>query len=272
MDKRIVSFGLLALLASQALQAQDIIVTNDLRIIEAHRLEIGESRLFYTESPSSDAAFVSIMKSDVLVLRRSDGTKMLFDDAAPQPQQASQSAAEPQIAPPLVVEEAEATRTPASQGVKPSQPSPAPVASTTGFLLRPGSKVYVYVNSDNSCEAVVQRMIVECIEEQGLWTLVSKPQQAQFQIGYQLNAKGQGKGIMAIESMKADLQTQTSGSLTQSREGYVVIGAERVDEDSVLANSAFGRKYCALLKTLMQDIQQGNKSELLTSAQEYLTF
>lgn len=268
MDRKTLSFGLLALLATQALQAQDIIVTNDLRIIEAQRLEIGESRLFYTESKSNDAAFVSILKSDVLVLRRSDGTKMLFDDVAPQPQQASQPAEEPQMAPPLAVEE-EKEVTPQSQTVK---VSPTPATSNKVFLLKPGSKVYVYVNSDNSCEAVVQRMIVECIEEQGLWTLVSKPQQAQFQIGYQLNAKGQGKGIMAIESMKADLQTQTSGSLTQSREGYVVIGAERVDEDSVLANSAFGRKYCALLKTLMQDIQQGNKSELLTSAQEYLTF
>lgn len=264
MDRKTLSFGLLALLASQALQAQDIIVTNDLRIIEAHRLEIGESRLFYSESPSSDAAFVSIMKSDVLVLRRSDGTKMLFDDAAPQPQ----PAAEPLIAPPLVVEEAEATRTPASQGVKPSQPSPAPVASTTGFLLRPGSKVYVYVNPDNSCEAVVQRMIVTCIKEQGLWTLVSSPDQAQFQIGYRLNVSGNGRGIMAIEATDAS----SSGSLTKNRKGYVVIGSEMVDEHSVLDNSTFGRKYCNKLESLIQDIQEGNTSELLSSVREHLTY
>lgn len=264
MDRKTLSFGLLALLASQALQAQDIIVTNDLRIIEAHRLEIGESRLFYSESPSSDAAFVSIMKSDVLVLRRSDGTKMLFDDAAPQPQ----PAAEPLIAPPLVVEEAEAARTPASQGVKPSQPSPAPVASTTGFLLRPGSKVYVYVNPDNSCEAVVQRMIVNCIKEQGLWTLVSSPDQAQFQIGYRLNVSGNGRGIMAIEATDAS----SSGSLTKNRKGYVVIGSEMVDEHSVLDNSTFGRKYCNKLESLIQDIQEGNTSELLSSAREFLTY
>lgn len=264
MDRKTLSFGLLALLATQALQAQDIIVTNDLRIIEAHRLEIGESRLFYSESPSSDAAFVSIMKSDVLVLRRSDGTKMLFDDAAPQPQ----PAAEPLIAPPLVVEEAEATRTPESQGVKPSQPSPAPVASTTGFLLRPGSKVYVYVNPDNSCEAVVQRMIVNCIKEQGLWTLVSSPDQAQFQIGYRLNVSGNGRGIMAIEATDAS----SSGSLTKNRKGYVVIGSEMVDEHSVLDNSAFGRKYCNKLESLIQDIQEGNTSELLSSAREFLTY
>lgn len=265
MDRKTLSFGLLALLATQALQAQDIIVTNDLRIIEAHRLEIGESRLFYSESPSSDAAFVSIMKSDVLVLRRSDGTKMLFDDAAPQPQ----PAAEPLIAPPLVVEEAEATRTPASQGVKPSQPSPAPVASTTGFLLRPGSKVYVYVNPDNSCEAVVQRMIVTCIKEQGLWTLVSSPDQAQFQIGYRLNVSGNGRGIMAIEATDA---TSSSGSLTKNRKGYVVIGSEMVDEHSVLDNSTFGRKYCNKLESLIQDIQEGNTSELFSSAREFLTY
>lgn len=265
MDRKTLSFGLLALLASHALQAQDIIVTNDLRIIEAHRLEIGESRLFYSESPSSDAAFVSIMKSDVLVLRRSDGTKMLFDDAAPQPQ----PAAEPLIAPPLVVEEAEAASTPASQSVKPSQPSPAPVASTTGFLLRPGSKVYVYVNSDNSCEAVVQRMIVTCIKEQGLWTLVSSPDQAQFQIGYRLNVSGNGRGIMAIEATDA---TSSSGSLTKNRKGYVVIGSEMVDEHSVLDNSTFGRKYCNKLESLIQDIQEGNTSELLSSAREFLTY
>lgn len=264
MDRKTLSFGLLALLATQALQAQDIIVTNDLRIIEAHRLEIGESRLFYTESKSNDAAFVSILKSDVLVLRRSDGTKMLFDDAAPQPQ----PAAEPLIAPPLVVEEAEATRTPESQGVKPSQPSPAPVASTTGFLLRPGSKVYVYVNPDNSCEAVVQRMIVTCIKEQGLWTLVSSPDQAQFQIGYRLNVSGNGRGIMAIEATDAS----SSGSLTKNRKGYVVIGSEMVDEHSVLDNSAFGRKYCNKLESLIQDIQEGNTSELLSSAREFLTY
>lgn len=265
MDRKTLSFGLLALLATQALQAQDIIVTNDLRIIEAQRLEIGESRLFYTESKSNDAAFVSILKSDVLVLRRSDGTKMLFDDAAPQPQ----PAAEPLIAPPLVVEEAEATRTPASQGVKPSQPSPAPVASTTGFLLRPGSKVYVYVNPDNSCEAVVQRMIVNCIKEQGLWTLVSSPDQAQFQIGYRLNVSGNGRGIMAIEATDA---TSSSGSLSKNRKGYVVIGSEMVDEHSVLDNSTFGRKYCNKLESLIQDIQEGNTSELLSSAREFLTY
>lgn len=265
MDRKTLSFGLLALLATQALQAQDIIVTNDLRIIEAQRLEIGESRLFYTESKSNDAAFVSILKSDVLVLRRSDGTKMLFDDVAPQPQ----PEAEPLIAPPLVVEEAEATRTPASQGVKPSQPSPAPVASTTGFLLRPGSKVYVYVNPDNSCEAVVQRMIVTCIKEQGLWTLVSSPDQAQFQIGYRLNVSGNGRGIMAIEATDA---TSSSGSLTKNRKGYVVIGSEMVDEHSVLDNSTFGRKYCNKLESLIQDIQEGNTSELLSSVREHLTY
>lgn len=263
MDRKTLSFGLLALLATQALQAQDIIVTNDLRIIEAQRLEIGESRLFYTESKSNDAAFVSILKSDVLVLRRSDGTKMLFDDVAPQPQ----PAAEPLIAPPLVVEEAEATRTPESQSVKPSQPSPAPVASTKGFLLRPGSKVYVYVNPDNSCEAVVQRMIVNCIKEQGLWTLVSSPDQAQFQIGYRLNVSGNGRGIMAIEATDA-----SSGSLTKNRKGYVVIGSEMVDEHSVLDNSTFGRKYCNKLESLIQDIQEGNTSELLSSAREFLTY
>lgn len=265
MDRKTLSFGLLALLASQALQAQDIIVTNDLRIIEAHRLEIGESRLFYTESKSNDAAFVSILKSDVLVLRRSDGTKMLFDDVAPQPQQASQPAEEPQMAPPLAVEE-EKEVTPQSQTVK---VSPTPAASNKVFLLKPGSKVYVYVNSDNSCEAVVQRMIVECIEEQGLWTLVSSPDQAQFQIGYRLNVSGNGRGIMAIEATDA---SSSSGPLTKNRKGYVVIGSEMVDEHSVLDNSTFGRKYCNKLESLIQDIQEGNTSELLSSAREFLTY
>lgn len=264
MDRKTLSFGLLALLATQALQAQDIIVTNDLRIIEAHRLEIGESRLFYSESPSSDAAFVSIMKSDVLVLRRSDGTKMLFDDAAPQPQQASQPAEEPQMAPPLAVEE-EKEVTPQSQTVK---VSPTPATSNKVFLLKPGSKVYVYVNPDNSCEAVVQRMIVSCIKEQGLWTLVSSPDQAQFQIGYRLNVSGNGRGIMAIEATDAT----SSGSLTKNRKGYVVIGSEMVDEHSVLDNSTFGRKYCNKLESLIQDIQEGNTSELLSSAREFLTY
>ena len=64
------------LLGTQMLFAQDIIVTNEGESLKVYNMEIGPSSIFYQLSESSNAEIKRIAKSEVLIIRKTDGTKI----------------------------------------------------------------------------------------------------------------------------------------------------------------------------------------------------
>ena len=64
------------LFGTQMLFAQDIIVTNEGESLKVYNMEIGPSAIFYQLSESPNAEIKRIAKSDVLIIRKTDGTKI----------------------------------------------------------------------------------------------------------------------------------------------------------------------------------------------------
>lgn len=70
-----IALSLLSATALQA-QAQDILVTNDGESMKVYNLEIGPSSIFYQLSAEANAETKRIAKSDVLIIKKADGTKI----------------------------------------------------------------------------------------------------------------------------------------------------------------------------------------------------
>lgn len=64
------------LLTTQIAFAQDVLVTNDGESLKVYNLEIGPSAIFYQLSQAEGAEIKRIAKSDVLIIRKADGTKI----------------------------------------------------------------------------------------------------------------------------------------------------------------------------------------------------
>lgn len=67
---------LIALTVLQVGYAQDLVVTNNGETYEVYNLEIGDQAIFYQLENKSDAEFKRMKKSDILIIRKKDGTKL----------------------------------------------------------------------------------------------------------------------------------------------------------------------------------------------------
>ena len=61
---------------SLGVYCQDVLVTNEGESLKVYNLEIGPSTIFYQLSDASNAEIKRIAKSDVLIIRKADGTKI----------------------------------------------------------------------------------------------------------------------------------------------------------------------------------------------------
>lgn len=68
-----------ACLTSSFASAQDMIVTNDGKSIKAYNLEISSNSVFYQLENKSDAPLQKMLKSEILIIKKADGTKLDFD-------------------------------------------------------------------------------------------------------------------------------------------------------------------------------------------------
>ena len=83
-------------LFTTAIQAQDIIVTNDGESIKAYNVEIGQKNVFFQRSPELNSEIKRIDKKTILIIRMADGTKI---DPNATTEQASRSAEQQIIRP-----------------------------------------------------------------------------------------------------------------------------------------------------------------------------
>lgn len=81
---------LIFLFSALLLSAQDIIVKNSGETIKAYNLEASGTSVFFQLSAEPDAPLQKLPKTEILVVRKADGTKLDFD--APQPAAQQQTA------------------------------------------------------------------------------------------------------------------------------------------------------------------------------------
>lgn len=58
--------------------SQDMIVTNDGTSLKVYNLEVSSNSVFYQLEDKSDAPIQKMMKSDILIIKKADGTKLDF--------------------------------------------------------------------------------------------------------------------------------------------------------------------------------------------------
>lgn len=151
--------------------AQDIIVKNDGSVINAYRTDYQGQFVYYQTEDSDDAPILRIKKEDVLSIRLADGTAITPNAAQPAPandQQNEKSAS-------VVVER--------------DFPD-VDLTDYHGFLLTKGNCVYVTYNTKVDYEIAAVEAIKQSIEEDGLWQVVDKPEQAHFVLQYCVSLVG----------------------------------------------------------------------------------
>ncbi len=81
------AFALIAiLLFVQNIFAQDILITKEGDVLKVFETEISNNSVFYKTNSTADAAIKKIAKSDLLMIKYSDGRKLIIDEeSTPQP-------------------------------------------------------------------------------------------------------------------------------------------------------------------------------------------
>lgn len=65
---------------------QDRVITKDGDVFEAYRIDVGSNYIYYTEEDKEDAVVQKISKSDVLMIKKKDGTKINVTEYEPNAQ------------------------------------------------------------------------------------------------------------------------------------------------------------------------------------------
>ncbi len=94
-----ISLFLTFLFSVLLLSAQDIIVKNSGETIKAYNLEASGTSVFFQLSAEPGAPLQKLPKTEILVVRKADGTKLDFDAPAPQPAAQQQQTATAQNKP-----------------------------------------------------------------------------------------------------------------------------------------------------------------------------
>ena len=161
-EMRNILFTVMAAL-SLAISAQDIIVTNDGTSIKAYNLDIGEQAVFYTLTQDPDANVLRIARKDVLIIKKQDGQKIVFntEDVA-EVKENNASAAMPAV----------------------------DISQYHGFLLTKGNAVYVEAGATEYERAGGNRLR-ELLAKDGFWQVAASEEQAHFIIKYIVHLEGQ---------------------------------------------------------------------------------
>lgn len=149
------------------IQAQDLIVTNDGVSIKVYNLEISGQSVFYTLGKAENSTLYKMAKSDILIIRKQDGTKLQFDGDAQQP----------------------VTSTISTPSGKTNMPV-VDIANYKGFLLQKGNAVYI-ASGQTSYELAGAARLRELLSQNGFWKVADTEEQAHFIIKYVVHLEGQ---------------------------------------------------------------------------------
>lgn len=70
-------------LLSISVKGQDLIVTQTGETIKAYRTDVGNNTVYYQLEDNDESPILSISKSEVLIIKMQDGTKIVMDEVVP---------------------------------------------------------------------------------------------------------------------------------------------------------------------------------------------
>ena len=81
--KRLSILAVLFAMNISAAMAQDLIVTQNGETIKAFRTDVGKITVYYQLEDNDGSPILSISKSEVLIIKMQDGTKIVMDEEEP---------------------------------------------------------------------------------------------------------------------------------------------------------------------------------------------
>lgn len=174
MMKKFLSFSFLLFFATTTF-AQDLIVPKEGNPINAFNVEESESYLYYTKGNDASSQILRIAKSDVLMVRRANGSVMSLDNQ----KENIVDGTEQQADFPIINEN-----------------------DIHGLLIAEGNCVYIPTDSPYDYEQAGQQKVKEMVKNWGYWTVVNKPEQAHFVLQFTTQTSGNDFSILIIRPRK----------------------------------------------------------------------
>lgn len=78
--------AILMVFSATSATAQDLIVKQDGESIKAYRTDIGKTAVYYQLEDNDGSPILSLLKSEVLIIKMQDGTKIVMDEEKAQPE------------------------------------------------------------------------------------------------------------------------------------------------------------------------------------------
>ncbi len=188
MKKQLIFFFLVLL--SLAVRAQDVIMTQDDRIIKAFNVEVatGGQFVYFTLNQTDTATVQRIPKTQVFIIKKADGTRIdpNAKDAPVQPSAA----------------------TPDSVVVPRDRFPEVDLTGFHGLLISKGNCVYVPINGAYEGERAAQAHLKRLLEQDGFWKVVDYPEQAHFVFQGVLTTAGQDRFFFVLRTRSSYQQQQ----------------------------------------------------------------
>ena len=188
MKKQLIFFFLVLL--SLAVRAQDVIMTQDDRIIKAFNVEVatGGQFVYFTLNQTDTATVQRIPKTQVFIIKKADGTRIdpNAKDAPVQPSAA----------------------TPDSVVVPRDRFPEVDLTNFHGLLINKGNCVYVPINGAYEGERAAQAHLKRLLEQDGFWKVVDYPEQAHFVFQGVLTTAGQDRFFFVLRTRSSYQQQQ----------------------------------------------------------------
>lgn len=164
--------------------AQDLIVPQKGEPINAYNLEQSVDYLFFTKENSADSPILRIAKTDVLMVRKADGSVLSLNSQIAN--NASDNGKESQSDFPIINE-----------------------SDIHGSLIEQGNCVYIPTDSPFDYEQAGQQKVKEMVTQWGYWKVVNKPEQAHFILQFTTQTSGSDVSILIIRPRKYYAQCPT---------------------------------------------------------------
>ena len=157
--------------------AQDLIVAKQGDPVKAWNIEISDKYVFYTTEPGESAQIQRILKEDILMIRRADGSAVPLTSSNSAPATATAEDATPDA--PEIDENA-----------------------IHGSLIAEGNCVYIPTDSPLEYEKAGQKRLKEYVQKWGYWKVVGKPEQAHFVLQFTTQTSGEDLSFIIIRPRK----------------------------------------------------------------------
>lgn len=242
MKKQLIFFFLVLL--SLAVRAQDVIITQDDRVIKAFNVDVatGSQFVYFTLNQADTATVQRMPKTQVFIIKKADGTRIdpNAKDAPVQP-----SAATPDSA------------------VVPRDRFPeVDLTNFHGLLINKGNCVYVPINGAYEGERAAQAHLKRLLEQDGFWKVVDYPEQAHFVFQGVLNTVGPDHFFFVLRTRSSYQQQQIPSIIplmsnySVSPEGskvLCVLSSSEEEGDNITVVNGFMSKDFTSLKTMITE-------------------